>query len=135
MSDMYWVSPTDQLLAELVSRPGGLTRLEAAERLARYGPNRLKREAGTGRLLLLLRQFKSPITILLIASALLAWFLGERTDAFIILVIVGISALLGFFQEAGAAGALQRLLQLVQVTVTVLRDGREQSLPVEELVP
>jgi len=132
---MYWASTTEQLLAELTSGPGGLSQSEAEERLGRYGANRLKQEAGTGRILLLLRQFKSPITLLLIASALLAWFLGERTDAFIIWVIVAISALLGFYQEAGAAGALQRLLKLVQVTVTVLRDGREQAMPVEELVP
>lgn len=132
---MYWASTTEQLLTELTSGPGGLSQQEARERLGRYGPNRLKREAGTGWLLLLLRQFKSPITLLLIASALLAWFLGERTDAFIIWVIVGISALLGFYQEVGAAGALHRLLKLVQVKVMVLRDGKEQTLPVEDLVP
>jgi Mg2+-importing ATPase len=135
MPDLYWTVPTDQLLAGLASGPGGLSGSEAQERLGRYGPNQLKREAGTGRLVLLLRQFKSPITLLLIASALLAWFLGERTDAIIIWVIVGISALLGYYQEAGAAGALRRLLRLVQVTVTVVRDGQELAMPVEELVP
>jgi len=135
MPEMYWTVSTDELLAELAGSPTGLTGPEAQERLARYGPNRLKQESGTGRLLLLLRQFKSPITLLLIASALLAWFLGERTDAFIILIIVGISALLGYSQESGAAGALRRLLKLVQVTVIVIRDGGERALPVEDLVP
>jgi len=135
MSEPYWTCGTDRLLAQLSGSPAGLTQQEAQVRLEKEGPNSLDHKADAGKLLLLFRQFKSPITLLLIASALLSYFLGERTDAMIILAIVAVSALLGFYQEAGAAGALRRLLQLVQVTTTVLRDGQECSVPVEAIVP
>lgn len=135
MSEPYWTCSTDQLLTQLSTGHGGLTQQEAQARLDKEGTNNLDHKTDAGKLLLLLRQFKSPITILLIASALLSYFLGERTDAMIILAIVAVSALLGFYQEAGAAGALSRLLQLVQVTTTALRDGDEKSIPVNQIVP
>lgn len=71
----------------------------------------------------MLRQFTSPIILLLIAAALLSFVLHDSTDAFIILGIVVVSGLLGFWQERGAATAVEKLLAAVAVQTTVLRDG------------
>jgi Mg2+-importing ATPase len=133
MTETYWSATTDELLLQLSSRKEGLSQEEAQQR--RAVSTQLHEGRHIGDLRLLLQQFKSPITLLLIASAILSFFLGERSDAFIILLILLISALLGFYQERGAAGALQRLLQMVQVRVSVLRDGKENSLAPETVVP
>jgi len=134
MPVQYWNCSTDALLKTLASEPTGLNQDEADKRRAEAAANSLSAKPDSGPLHLFLLQFKSPITLLLIASALLSFFLGERTDAFIILVIILVSALLGFYQEKGAAGALKRLLELVQVQVTALRDGKEIQLAPDKIV-
>ena len=63
------------------------------------------------------------------AAAILSSFLGDVIDTIIILVIVLISGLLGFWQERGARDAVTKLLALVQVKATVLRDGQSQDIP------
>ncbi len=62
-------------------------------------------------------------------------FLHDPVDASIILTIVVISGLLGFWQEHGASNAVQKLLAMVQIKAAVLRDGNQQEIPVEEIVP
>ncbi len=86
-------------------------------------------------LLLFLRQFANPITLILIAAAILSFFLGQRTDSLIIIFIIFISAFLGFIQEKGAANALSHLMKIVQVNCTVLRDGKEENIPMQKTVP
>jgi P-type Mg2+ transporter len=83
----------------------------------------------------LLNQFKSPIILILIFAAVLSIFLQDRLDAIIILTIVFISGLLGFWQEQGASNAVEKLLALVQVKATVLREGQSQEISNEEVVP
>lgn len=82
-----------------------------------------------------MNQFKSPIILILIAAAILSGFLGDRIDSVIILTIVLISGLLGFWQERGAADAMSKLLALVQIKATVLRDGQSQDIANEAVVP
>ena len=56
-------------------------------------------------------------------------------NALIILVIVLGSGLLGFWQERGAADAVEKLLAIVQIKVPALRDGTEKKIPLEDIVP
>ena len=62
-------------------------------------------------------------------------FLHDPADASIILIIVFISGLLGFWQEHSASNAVEKLLAIVQIKAAVIRDGNEQEIPVEEIVP
>jgi len=64
---------------------------------------------------LFLSQFKSPITLLLIAAALLSMGLRDLADAVIILIIILISSFLGFWQEKGAENAVEELLKMLQI--------------------
>ena len=123
------------LLAALGSTLEGLAGEAAAARLARSGPNRLGERPRSDAGVLLLRQFSSPIILILIGAAALSFLLGQPTDGTIILGIVLVSGLLGFWQERGAATAVERLLQTVELKATVLRDGRETEIPVDEVVP
>ena len=123
------------MLQELQTTNEGLKDSEGIERLKRYGANVLKPKKGSDTFNILLSQFKSPITLILLFAAGLSFFLHEITDAVIIITIILISSLLGFWQEKGAADAFEKLLTTVQIRATVLRDGREKEVLVEEIVP
>jgi Mg2+-importing ATPase len=135
LSPAFWSVPATDLLQYLQTAAEGLTSEQARERLRRYGANRLRSKKRTDPLTLFLAQFKSPIVLILLFAATLSLFLQDRADALIILTIVLASALLSFFQERGAADAVERLLAIVQTKTTVLRDGRQQEIIVEEIVP
>jgi Mg2+-importing ATPase len=131
----FWSVPADELLAGLQSSATGLDARTAAERLARTGRSALAGRAPSDAPTLLLRQFTSPLVVLLIAAALLSFGLQDSLDGIIILGIVGVSALLGFWQEHSAARALEKLTATVAVKARVLRDGRETEVAADELVP
>ena len=113
----------------------GISNAEAKDRLKKYGPNTFKAQSRSSAILLFLVQFKNPITILLIAAALLSMGLGDFSDAFIILFIILVSSSLGFWQERGAANAVAELLKMVQIKCRIVRDENEIELPVENVVP
>jgi Mg2+-importing ATPase len=131
----FWSLPETELFETLNTTRGGLKSDEALERLTRYGPNLLERKKRTDALTLLMRQFGSPIILILLFAVVLSFFLQDPQDATIILVIVLVSGSLGFWQERGAANAVEKLLAIVQIRATVFRDGRPIEIPVEEVVP
>jgi len=131
----FWTLSPDMALTRLQTTFDGLTGAEAQKRLQVFGYNTLKQKKRNDSLTLFLTQFKSPIIIILLFATGLSFVLRDVTDALIILAIVLISGVLGFWQERGAANAVQRLLSIVQVNTTALRDGEFREVPVEEAVP
>ncbi|MEF3076615.1 calcium-translocating P-type ATPase, PMCA-type [Methylobacter sp. Wu1] len=126
----------EQVLRELASvQAEGLSQTEAAERLKRYGPNKLAEKPPKPAWLLLLSQFKSFLIVVLIAAALLAAAVGDITDGAVILVVVIINAFLGFYQEFQAEQSLAALKKMLALQAEVRREGRNRDLPVEQLVP
>ena len=132
---LFWSLSTEQVLQKTNSTAAGLSRQAAKQRLIKYGANSLKQKHKSSTWMLLLNQFKSPIILILIFAAVLSIFLKDAADAVIILAIVFISGLLGFWQERGASNAVEKLLALVQVKATVLREGQSQEIPNEDVVP
>lgn len=130
----FWNISAEQLLTLLNASPQGLSDEEAILRAKRYGANRLHGKKQSGAWRLLLAQFKSSIILLLLFATGLSFFLHDRLDAAIILAIVLVSGLLGFWQEKGAAAAIEKLLTIVQIKVTVLRNGAETEIATENLV-
>jgi Mg2+-importing ATPase len=131
----FWSISASELLRQLEATAEGLGSDEARRRFARYGPNLLKARKRTNILALLLSQFRSPIILILVFASCLSFFLRNHVDAVIILAIVLVSGLLGFWQERGAATAIEKLLSIVQIKVRVLRDATPEETPVEEIVP
>ena len=113
----------------------GLSSLQAARRLARFGHNRVAEDGAPAPLRLLARQFTSPLVLILVFGALVSAALREWLDASIILAIVAGSALLGFWQEYRASAAVARLRGRLALTALVLRDGEPRRLPASEIVP
>ena len=125
----FWSVPSAELLRQLQSTPEGLSGEEARQRVARYGANLLKPRKKSDTLTLLLSQFKSPIILILLFATGLSFFLHDPVNALIILAIVLGSGLLGFWQERGAADAVEKLLAIVQIKAMALRDGTAKKIP------
>ncbi len=131
----FWTLSTDALLQELTANSSGLTQDEAEIRIKRYGANVLKERKNHSKLALFFTQFKSPLIIILIIAAVLSAFLGDPADTVIILTIVLGSGLLGFWQEVGAAGAVEKLLAIVEIKAVILRNGDAVEIPFADVVP
>jgi Mg2+-importing ATPase len=134
-SNPFWSVTGTELLGKFQTSVNGLTTSEAKKRLLDYGANRLKPQKRSDAFTLLIAQFKSPIILILLFATVLSLFLHNLVDASIILAIVIISGLLGFWQEHSASNAIEKLLEIVQITASVLRDGNEKEIHVEEIVP
>lgn len=131
----FWAHPADELLAELHSQGSGLSDDEARARIARYGPNSIRADVALHWARLLLRQFASPLVLILIVGGAISLFLQEWIEAAIILAIVAGSALLGFIQEYQASRAVEELRARLALNAKVVRDGIARLLPVEQIVP
>jgi Mg2+-importing ATPase len=135
MNEPYWSLRADEVVRLLQAQPEGLATEEAGKRQAEAAGLRLRPRRDIRPLLFLLSQFRSPITLLLLFAATVSYFLSDPTDALIILGIILVSALLGFWQEHGAAKAVAALLALVRVTASVWRDRRLVEVPLDDVVP
>lgn len=131
----FWSKESKELFQNLQTSIDGLTNEEAENRQKQYGPNQLSKASQSNDIKLFLNQFKSPITLLLIGAALLSFFLHDQTDAVIIMIIVLISSALGFWQERGAGNAVKKLLSMVQIKSSVLRDKAWIEIPMNEIMP
>jgi P-type Mg2+ transporter len=131
----YWSHTLIELFGTLQSSPKGLSSAEAHNRLIKFGPNELAAHKKAAPLILLLGQFKSPLVLILVFAAIISFVTGEWIDATIILLIIIASAFLGFYQEFRAGNAVEKLRRRVSLKVNLLRDGKSQSIPVEEVVP
>lgn len=125
----------EQALAEVNSSLQGLSAAEAKERLKEFGPNVIQRLQPESPWQILLRQINNPLILVLIGSGLLAIAMAKLTDGAVVLGVVIVNALIGFFQEFRASKAVASLAAMVPQRCIVIRDGHEVELPAEELVP
>ena len=135
MDGAYWDRAAPALLAALAASPAGLSTPEAADRLARFGPNTVEESRDVAAARLLLRQFASPLVLILVFGAVVSLFVRDWIDSAMILVIVVGSALLGFMQEYRASAAIAALRKRLALDVRVLRDGTVRSLAASRIVP
>ncbi|MGL4651578.1 MAG: cation-translocating P-type ATPase, partial [Caldilineaceae bacterium] len=117
------------------SAQNGLSASTAAQRLAEVGPNELVERGGRTRLQILIEQFTNILTLLLIAAAVVSYFLDDVVEAVVILAIVVLNGILGYTQEYRAEQSMAALKRMSVPTVRVRRDGRVQEISARELVP
>ncbi len=113
----------------------GLTSAEARRRNAQHGPNRLPEALPRSAWLVFFGQFKSILILILIGAALLSALIGSVKDALVILAVVVINALVGFYQEYRAERSLAALKGMLPVRTRVRREGEEREVVAEDLVP
>ncbi|NBY53006.1 MAG: magnesium-translocating P-type ATPase [Betaproteobacteria bacterium] len=127
--------PMSDLLAQLSTRPEGLSAAEAASALQRFGTNTLALSRRTHPAWQLLRMLVSPLSLLLMALATASWLTGEARGAVVIVAMVVLSTLLSFVQERRSSQAAEKLKALVSTRIRVQRDGRDEDLDVALVVP
>lgn len=113
----------------------GLSKLAAEEKLLEVGANELQEGKKKSIASMLLAQFRDVMILILLAAAIISGIIGDLTDTIVILVIVILNAIIGFFQEYRAEKAMQALKQMAVTQTRVLRDGSIAWLPATVLVP
>ena len=124
----------EELLAQLGSTATGLSASEAAQRLAANGPNELKEGKRISPLQIFLGQFKSLIIWILIAAGVISGMLGEVVDAIVVLAIVVLNAVIGFYQEFNAEKSIAALKKMTAPQAKVRRDGQVTLIPASGIV-
>jgi Ca2+-transporting ATPase len=125
----------EEALKALSVGSNGLGREEAANRLARSGPNELKEEKKRSSARLFLEQFKNVLVIILLIATALSFAVGEIPDGMVIIAIVIAVAVLGFTQEYRAEKALEALRKMTAPETLVLRGGKEINIRTRDVVP
>ncbi len=126
---------TDEVFGRLSASAQGLCGDEAAERLQRYGPNRLRPPSRKGPLARFLQQFRNVLIYVLLGAALVTALLGHWVDCGVIIGVVVVNAIIGFIQEGKAERALDAIRSMLSQQAMVKRDGHFITLPAEQLVP
>lgn len=113
----------------------GLSEKEAQQRLDKHGHNKLEEGKKRPMIFRFFDQFKDLMIIVLIVAAFLAYYLDDFRGGTILLIIVLVNAVIGFYQEFKAEKILEALKQIIQAKATVIRDGQKREISQEELVP
>lgn len=113
----------------------GLADTEAAGRQAAWGKNVLPRGKKTTGFEMFIHQFASPLVIVLLLAAGLTLLIKEFADMTVILLVVIVNAIIGFFQEYRANEIFEKLKAIVRVEALVVRGGKLQTVDSENLVP
>ena len=113
----------------------GLSSSEAQDRLTEFGPNEIHREQAASPLILLARQFASPVIWLLLATTVLCIAVGELLDAIAIGAILIVNAVIGFLQEHRAERAVAALRSMTAPRARVIRDGHSVMVSANGIVP
>ena len=135
LPDAFWSLTAADLLERLQTSREGLSEVEARRRLDRFGRNTLKARKHAGVLTLLLSQYKSPIILILVFACLFSFALRDHADALIILAILLVSGLLGFWQERGPPTPWPNCWPSSRSRPRCAARGAPQEIPLEEIVP
>ncbi|MBN2087903.1 cation-transporting P-type ATPase [Candidatus Peregrinibacteria bacterium] len=113
----------------------GLSPLEAEKRFAKYGHNKLEEGKRRPVIYKFFNQFKDLLIVVLIVAAALAYYLNDFRSGTILLVIVLVNAIIGFYQEFKAEKILESLKQIIKAKTTVIRSGKKMEISQSDLVP
>jgi Ca2+-transporting ATPase len=135
--------PCEEVVRRLASDlTSGLGESDAAERLARVGPNELASKPRTPSWRKFLAQFRDPLVLLLLAAtaiSIASWLYERDTgwpyEATAILAIVMLNAVLGHVQQARAEQALAALRRMSAAQANVIRAGVRQRIEAARVVP
>ncbi|MDZ4385576.1 MAG: cation-transporting P-type ATPase, partial [Candidatus Moranbacteria bacterium] len=122
-----------EVLKKFSSTSDGLSEIEAEKRLKDYGYNALRKKTNWKWLRLIWSQFNDALVWILLVAAGLAAVFQEWRDVTIILIIVGVNALIGFFQEFKAERILDQIRNLTTQKALVFRDGEKKQIATELL--
>lgn len=124
-----------EALVNLGTSALGLSADVVRERINEFGKNTLASSAKLGPLLDLLSRFKNPLVIQLLVIGIVCYFMGDTRSAAVVGGMILLSVALAFFQERRSGKAVDNLKKLIHITTQVVREGKEKSIPVSDVVP
>lgn len=125
---------TEEVLEKFNTSLQGLSEEEAKKRLKEFGKNQIQKKQNWKWLKLIFNQFNDALVWILLVAAGLASLFQEWRDVTIILIIVGINSIIGFFQEFRAERILDSIKKLTTDKAVVIRGGVRQEIEAAELV-
>ncbi len=132
---MEWYNLSkEEVLKKLNTSLNGLSEKEVEKRVEEHGYNIIKKEKESV-FKIFLKQFSSPLIIVLLISSLLSVVLKELLDAIFIMAVVLINSMIGFFQEYKSEKIIEKLLKLASPKVKVIRNGKIKEISSLYLVP
>ena len=136
MEQHSWHTLTvEETFSALETGIGGLNSEQAAERLARYGPNEIEAAEKISKLKILWAQIKNPLVFVLLAAAAISLVAGKTADTIVIAAVIVVNSLIGFLQEYRAEKALNALKSQAAPEAEVIRDYPGMGPYVELRVP
>jgi calcium-translocating P-type ATPase len=126
---------TEETLSALKTTPSGLNEPEVKQRLADVGLNKLPEPQRKSVYLRFLSHFHNILIYVLLGASAITASLGHFVDTFVIIAVVIINALIGFFQEGKAEKAMDAIRHMLALRAAVIRDGERQTIQGEQLVP
>ncbi len=134
--------PVEKILKELQTSPKGLSSEEAQKRLEKYGKNEIEKKAKINPLKIFISQFTDFLILILIAAAIISYLMSflpgkeeHLFDSILIITILTANAIIGFIQEYRAEKSIEALKKLSAPKARVIRDGIEQEIDSEKIVP
>jgi P-type Ca2+ transporter type 2C len=124
----------DHIFKQLSASPKGLSLDDAAERLSKYGLNKLAKKKTLSVFVLFLRQFHNPLIYILLFAMTLSFVTGHISDGVIIAIVVIVTNIVGFAQEFKANKALEELNSTIVYKAKVLRGGKLEVVKQEDIV-
>jgi Mg2+-importing ATPase len=125
----------EEAQSRLKSGATGLTADHVQEAREEYGSNELKAGEKHGVFMEILARFKNPLVIQLLVIAIVSLITGDVSSAVVVGLMVFLSVFLAYFQERRSGRAVEKLQEMVQTNVVVIRDGKEDEVPMAEIVP
>ena len=131
---MYFNEEIEKIYEKLDSNENGLQLNEVEKRLKKYGKNILPRKKSLSFFELYLKEFKSPIELILVFTVIVSFFVGEIIDAVVIIFIILVDTIMGAYQENKALKSVESLNNMLKSKSKVLRNGKEYNIDSENIV-
>ncbi|MGM5482265.1 MAG: calcium-translocating P-type ATPase, SERCA-type [Nanobdellota archaeon] len=138
-SEPWHAESIETVFKNLDSTDEGLTKREGRKRLEEFGYNKIKNSHKISPLNLFLKQFKDFLVVLLLIAAIVSFIVGAKkgssVDGWVIIGILLLNAIIGFFQELKAEKSIEALKKMASVKSTVIREGNKCKIDTECVVP
>ena len=131
----WYYTDTDEVLGILQAKEKGLSTNEVERRTAHYGKNLLPRKRKVTLAAIIIRQFLSPLIYVLLIATIISFLLNEHSDAFFILLVLLVNAVIGTTQEWKAETSAEALHDMIRIGAKVMRANRIVQIDAEDLVP
>lgn len=127
--------PIENVVKQLKTSSDGVSEVEAKRRLEQYGKNRLIAQKHRSGMKRFFSQFHNLLIYILLGAACVTFFLGKYIDVAVILAVVFVNSIIGFFQEGKAERAIDAVSRMLSLTASVIRGQKRFSITAESLVP